>query len=184
MKKMLIVLVVLGMSFAMVASETVQHRTLLHGTQLISEKISIAGWIIFPDIRQGTGTVVLAGPRIDFKDAWIELLSGITPDDRILIDTRFFSKHLPIHFWGEGQVAEDGALYQFLQADIPITFQDKFLGKIGLEIEASQKRGIKSQVGFGPHIIIPIHKMTLILAHQWKMEEEKQFFRIYTILDF
>lgn len=182
MKKILIVLVVLGIGMTVMASEAVQHRVLLHGTQSISEKISIAGWIVFPDIRQGTGTVVLAGPRIDFKDAWIELLGGITPDDRILTDIRFFSKHLPVHFWGEIQRAEDDTWYEFLQTDIPIQFGKTFLGKIGIEIEASQKRGMKSQVGFGPHIIIPISKMTVILAHQWK--EDTEFFRIYTVLDF
>jgi hypothetical protein len=182
MKKILMVLVVLGVSMSAIASEAVQHRVLLHGTQSISPRLSVAGWVIFPDIRQGTGIVVLAGPRIDFKDAWIELLGGITPDDRILIDTRFFSKHLPIHFWGEIQGAEDGAWYEFLQADLPIQFGKTFLGKIGMEIETSQKRGMKSQVGFGPHIIIPISKMTVILAHQWK--EDTEFFRIYTVLDF
>ena len=165
-----------------------QSRVLFHGTRQISENWGMAGWSIFPNIVQDTKNLIVTGPRYSYNNGWVEMLAGkiITADgNSTLYNIRTFSKHLPVHIWGEIEYfPKDKTMYWFLQTDLPINIAGKFIGKIGLETENVHQPDQKSNLGVGPHIIVPVAKnMTIIFAHQWRYQEEN-LYRFYTIIDF
>ena len=167
-----------------------QSRLLFHGTKELTDNWGVAGWLIFPNIVSGNTNLIIAGPRYNFNKGWVEFLGGqlIKADESSTVwNIRASSEHLLIHFWGEVEYfSQDDKLYWFLQANYPISLKETFIGKPGIETENVHQKDESSQIGFGPHVILPVSQnMTLIIAHQWKYtaNEWDRFYRFYIVFD-
>lgn len=146
-------------------------RILIHSTSNNFEdsNFGIAGWAIVPNVAKAPSNWVgIAGIKYSKQNFWIELMGGAAINGSNideLVDVRVSATHLkPITLWSNIQWIEGKALYVYFQCDHWI----ENIFALGLETENLVFRnGEKDMFSYGPHIIIPINKMTLVGVYQF-----------------
>jgi hypothetical protein len=142
----------------------------------------MAGWMIAPNITSAPEKwVALAGPRYQQDDWWVEVMGGaVVNDDKAtpLFDVRAsYERFKPFTLWTNWQWIDPGAgsgqaLYAYVQGDYWVV--PKRLA-LGLETENTFKDGGEDAVSWGPHLIVPVGKLTLVGAYQFHQTGDDQF---------
>jgi hypothetical protein len=177
--------------FGQVEAEETQSRVLFHGRREVFTGWSISAWSIFPNISQSKNNLVVFGPSFYQGNWYLEVMAGKVIKEQgqssFLYNIRGFYKSSLFHTWAEIEYfPKDENLYWFAQLDYPVNIKGKLLGKIGIETENTHfLKNQSSSLGLGPHLILPVaDNLAIITAYQWRDENEENFLRFYTVIDF
>ena len=152
-----------------------QFRFLLHGQQVVSNGIGVAGWGIVPNTLN-TKTpigVVLGGVVLKQEGRWMEIMAGTfingrTPDDPLLDIRVSDTSNKIVHFFGEVRYSlKTDTLLISPNIIFPIyTIWDKVVS-IGAESDIFITKG-KMKYGAGPRFVVPlpIKGWSLAIAYQ------------------
>lgn len=154
-------------------------RILLHSTKTINGNFGIAGWVVAPNITNNPQKWVgIAGVRYETESFWAEFMGGAINERSNLtglLDARQnFTQLKPITFWAneEWTFGQARSFYFYIQADYWIA--EIFAAGIETENTVLKKNG-EDNLSYGPHIVLPIGKMTLIGAYQYHNKSNDQF---------
>lgn len=190
MKRLLPILVLVSLCIPHISSARINHsQLLLHGKRTIDDSShGIAGWIIATDMLDAPAPwIATLGHYYESKSWWVQVMGGVLIDQEnttplVSIAAEFFNfEHS--YAWTNIQLiadTDDPQLYHYLQIDYKLPHD---LAKIGLETENTFQSEGKSDLAWGPQLIITIGNLDLLAAYHPHVSQPDQFW-LRSILNF
>ncbi|MFH2097350.1 MAG: hypothetical protein ABII24_02305 [bacterium] len=189
-----LLLVVIGIMVASIvtAGEITNTKLLLHATQPVTEESiwQTASWVIVPNFTSPSKAVIVAGPRYQAKDWWVETNVGalivepgqVGQRERLTIfDLRAsFDALDPIHFGvNMQQIPSKEYWYTYLEVNYRLPFC-----LVGIETENDHPLG-QDNLSIGPRMVLPLAKGNMVLVGSYQFHdrgEDQVWFR--TVINF
>jgi hypothetical protein len=188
MKKLLFIVMAICMIAVNCWATTNQFRQIIHSfTPSDSSRMGWGGWFIIPDLgNPNPNVLMLFGPRLSSKTAWVEFLGGTmlsSNKTEHLFDIRAFTKQLPVHIFAEGRYSTSRRIFLGFQTGYPIRISRTLVGKIGSEGELFLERHKVPIVQFGPNGSVPLGMMTIGATYFFNngTGEIVRFYAIFTM---